>query len=175
MREPCAARELKTKGIGCVRPERESTRSDVRSGILLELMKRFPLMTVFAALAALSACGPGVDRESTLARLRTAMEEEVVDQDVLAEHNRLVLLVRDAGVLNEMRRAEVQTHLGRGQECGSRELCVRQGFKPTDWVYEVGRRDGLPWGPTLIIGFDRQGFVDGVYTLTREGAQGPTR
>ncbi len=129
-------------------------------------MKRTLLLAVLCA--AIPACGPGVDREGTLTRLRAAIDEDVADQDVLAEHNRLVLTVRDGGVLNDMRRSEVEAQLGRGQECGSRELCARQGFQPTDWVYEVGRRDGLPWGPTIIIGFDRQGFVDGVYTLTRE-------
>lgn len=129
-------------------------------------MTRLLLLTMLCA--AVPACGPGVDREATLTRLRAAIEEDVADEDVLAEHNRLVATVRDGAVLSDLRRHEVEERLGRGQECGSRELCARQGFQPTDWVYEVGRRDGLPWGPTLIVGFDRQGFVDGVYTLTRE-------
>ena len=34
-------------------------------------------------------------------------------------------------------------------------------------VYEIGQREGVAWGPTMIIGFDRQGIVDHVYTLTR--------
>lgn len=114
------------------------------------------------------ACGPGIDREATLDRLRSALDADITDEEVLAEHNRIVRTVREGNALSGMRRAEVQAALGRGQECGSRELCARHGFRVTDWTYEVGRRDGLPWGPTLIVGFDRQGIVDGVYTLTRE-------
>lgn len=128
------------------------------------------LLLTLAALAAglLSACGPAVNRDETLARLRAAIDEDVADEDVLAEHNRLVRTVRESDLLQGMRRFEVEAALGRGQECGTRQLCTRHGFQPTDWVYEVGRRDGLPWGPTIVVGFDRQGIVDGVYTLTRE-------
>lgn len=127
------------------------------------------LASIVALLALIPACGgPSVDREGTLTRLRTAIDEDIPDDTVLADHNRLVVTVRDGNVLDGMRRSEVEAALGRGQECGNRELCTGQGFRETDWVYEVGRRDGLPWGPTIVIGFDRQGIVDGVYTLTRE-------
>ena len=115
------------------------------------------------------ACGPTVDREGTLAALREAITEELQpgDAETLERHNRLVEQVRDGGVVDGMRRHEVEAALGRGAECGSRDLCARHGFAATAWVYEVGRRDGVSWGPTLIIGFDRQGVVEGVYTLTR--------
>jgi hypothetical protein len=128
-------------------------------------MKRLIVLTLFCA--AIPACGPGVDREATLTRLRAALEADVTDEDVLREHNELVTTVREGSVLHGMRRSEVQERLGRGQECGVRELCAEHGFTPTDWTYEVGQRDGMAWGPTLIVGFDRQGIVDGVYTLTR--------
>ncbi len=128
-------------------------------------MKRLIVLTLFCA--AIPACGPGVDREATLTRLRAALEADVTDEDVLREHNELVRTVREGSVLHGLRRGEVQERLGRGQECGVRELCAAHGFTPTDWTYEVGQRDGMPWGPTLIVGFDRQGIVDGVYTLTR--------
>lgn len=97
------------------------------------------------------------------------MTEEIPPDDpsVLEDHNQIVETARDGNVFDGMRRHEVEEELGRGQECGSRELCARQGFAPTAWVYEIGRRDGVAWGPTLIIGFDRQGIVDNVYTLVR--------
>lgn len=129
-------------------------------------MKR-ALLLIALGLSML-ACGPGIDREATLDRLRAALDADVTDDEVLAEHNQLVRTVREGNALSGLRRAEVQAAIGRGQECGIRELCARRGFQPTDWTYEVGQRDGLPWGPTLIVGFDRQGIVDGVYTLTRE-------
>jgi hypothetical protein len=110
-----------------------------------------------------------VDREDTLARLREAMTEELPQEEAtrLEDHNRLVEAARDGNVFDGMRRSEVEEALGRGQECGTRELCARHGFSETAWVYEVGRRDGVPWGPTLIVGFDRQGVVDNVYSLVR--------
>jgi hypothetical protein len=113
------------------------------------------------------ACGPGVNRTELLGELRAAIEEEVPDEDVLDRHNAVVVRVRETDVMQGMRRSEVEEMLGRGTECGSRDLCARQEFAPTDWTYEVGRREGVPWGPTLIVGFDREGRVDGVYTLTR--------
>ena len=122
------------------------------------------------AALTLAACGgPAVDRDETFARLREAMNTEIPPEgeEVLEAHNQLVETVRDEGIFDGMRRFEVQEKLGRGQECGGRALCAERGFPPTAWVYEIGRRDGLPWGPTLIVGFDRQGFVENVFTLTR--------
>lgn len=133
-------------------------------------MKRMIRMVCMISVCgglALAACGPGVDREGTLTRLRAAIDEDVSEPTVLEDHNQLVENVRDGNVFDGMRRSEVEAALGRGQECGARELCAQHGFRDTDWVYEVGRRDDLPWGPTIIVGFDRQGIVDNVYTLTR--------
>ncbi len=132
------------------------------------------LVTLLAGALALasttSGCGgASVDRETTLSRLRAALTEELVEGDAttLEDHNQLVEDVRDANVLDGMRRFEVEEALGRGQECGTRPLCADHDLDPTDWIYEVGRREGLPWGPTLVVGFGRQGIVDRVYTLTR--------
>ena len=134
-------------------------------------MNRVLLVALTLALLGLvPGCGgASVDRESTLSGLREAMTREIPEgeSEVLEEHNQLVVNARDGNVFDGMRRHEVEAELGRGQECGSRPICARGGFEPDDWVYEIGRRDGLPWGPTMIIGFDRQGIVDHVYTLTR--------
>lgn len=123
-----------------------------------------------AASALAPGCGgASVDREATFTRLRAAMTEELPQGDTttLEDHNQLVEDVRDGNVFDGMRRFEVEEALGRGTECGPRPICSEHGFQPTDWIYEVGRRDGVPWGPTMVIGFDRQGIVEHVYTLTR--------
>ncbi|MCB9593322.1 MAG: hypothetical protein H6719_11380 [Sandaracinaceae bacterium] len=127
---------------------------------------------VALALAAGLAPGCGgasVDRETTISRLREAMTAELAQGDATAleDHNQLVEDVRDGNVFDGMRRAEVETQLGRGEDCGTRPICSEHDFLPTDWIYEVGQREGVPWGPTMVIGFDRQGFVENVYTLTR--------
>ena len=126
-------------------------------------------LALSALFAALPGCGASVEREATLASLRAAMTEELPPDDptTLENHNQLVEDARDGNVFLEMWCSEVRDALGPGQDCGSRDICARGGFEPDDWVYEIGQRDGVPWGPTLIIGFDRQGIVDNVYTLTR--------
>lgn len=127
-----------------------------------------------AALTLLAALTPGcggasVDREGTLSRLRDALTEELPpgDTDTLEAHNRIVEDIRDGDVLEGMRRHEVQDAIGRGDECGTRALCAEHDFQADDWIYEVGTRDGVAWGPTIVVGFDRQGIVTNVYTLTR--------
>ena len=131
---------------------------------------RVVLVSIFGALL-LSApgCGASIDRQTTLDALRVALAEEIPSDDptILENHNQLVVDAREGNVFLEMRRSEVQEQMGRGQECGARDLCARGGFEADDWVYEVGQRDGVPWGPTLILGFDRQGVVEHVYSLTR--------
>ncbi|MGE0788720.1 MAG: hypothetical protein AB7S26_23815 [Sandaracinaceae bacterium] len=126
--------------------------------------------SILALALCLGACGgASVDRDTTLARLRNALSEEIAQGDTatLEDHNQLVEQVRDHGLLDGLRRSEVEQYLGRGQECGTRPICSEHGFDGNAWIYEVGRRDGLPWGPTIVVGFGQQGFVEDIYTLTR--------
>ncbi|MCA9611007.1 MAG: hypothetical protein KC619_35680 [Myxococcales bacterium] len=128
------------------------------------------LLLLLCVGASAPGCGgASVDREATFARLREAMTEELAQGDAttLEDHNQLVENVRDGNVFDGMRRFEVEEALGRGTECGPRPICSEHGFLATDWIYEVGQREGVPWGPTMVIGFDRQGIVEHVYTLTR--------
>lgn len=132
-------------------------------------MRNASIATLMVLLSLPGCGGASVDREETLTRLRSALSAELAQGDnvTLEDHNQLVESIRDGNVLDGMRRSEVEEALGRGQECGNRPLCADHGFGETGWVYEVGQREGVAWGPTLIIGFDRQGIVDNVYTLTR--------
>lgn len=133
-------------------------------------MTRWLLVLPLLAFLVPGCGGASVDSEATFAALRDAMTEEIPPDDdgtILGRHNEVVTQARDGGIFDGMRRFEVEEKLGRGQECASRALCADHGFGPTAWVYEIGRRDGLPWGPTIIVGFDRQGIVDNVFTLTR--------
>lgn len=126
-------------------------------------------LLLFVLASAAGCGGPPVDREGTFRRLREARTAELApsDAEALEDHNRLVESARDANLLDGMRRHEVEAALGRGDECAARPICAQRGFNETDWVYEIGQRDGVPWGPTLVVGFDRQGIVERVYTLTR--------
>lgn len=117
-----------------------------------------------------AGCPRTMDRPSTLTRLRSAIDEEVSGAVVLEDHNQLVEDVVSTSVLEGMYESELQEALGRGDECGVRPLCSEHGFRASDWTYEVGRQAGdpaLPAGPTLIVGFNRQGRVERTYYMTR--------
>lgn len=134
-------------------------------------MSRSLRRAIALALAALApACGAAVDHTATLANLRDAIDAPVTGPEVRERHNQLVEDVVRGAALEGLRQHEVQERIGRGEQCGARPLCADRGFRPTDWIYDVGRdpRDPqLPAGPTLIVGFDSAGIVDGTYFVTR--------
>lgn len=129
-----------------------------------------PIATAITLAAAAPSCGPGVDHTPTLHRLRDAIEAPIRDPSQLEDHNQLVEDVVRQGALEGLRQHEVQARIGRGAQCGVRPLCAEHGFRASDWVYDVGRdptNPDLPAGPTLIVGFDAQGFVNGTYYSVR--------
>lgn len=126
------------------------------------------LVLVLGALA--PACGAAVDHTATFARLRDAIDAPITGPEVREDHNQLVEDVSQGGALEGLRQHEVQERIGRGEQCGTNRLCADHGFRPTDWIYDVGRDPDdpqLPAGPTLIVGFDSAGIVDGTYFVTR--------
>lgn len=128
------------------------------------------LVLLALALLPIAGCGARANPAETLSRLRAAIDEPVADTVVLEDHNQLVEDAVQSGALEGLRQYQIQEQLGRGQECGTRSLCADHGFRPTDWVYEIGRDPddaSLPAGPTLIIGFDSSGIVTDTYYLTR--------
>lgn len=135
-------------------------------------MSRTLVVTSIAlCLAALaSGCGAAVDHRATLANLRDAIGAPITGPEVRERHNQLVEDVVRGGALDGLRQHEVQERIGRGEQCGTSRLCAERGFRPTDWTYDVGRDPSdpqLPAGPTLIVGFDSAGIVDGTYFVTR--------
>jgi hypothetical protein len=133
-------------------------------------MHRIVLSSLVLAALALSGCPRTMDRPSTLAHLQRAIGEEVTGGPVLDDHNQLVRDIVESGVLEGMFQQEVQDAIGRGEECGTRDLCHAHGFVPSDWTYEIGHAPGdpsLPAGPTLVIGFDRTGRVNNTYYSLR--------
>lgn len=134
-------------------------------------MYRMLLASLALALVALApGCGAAVDHTATLANLRDAIGAPITGPEVRERHNQLVEDVVRGGALDGLRQHEVQERVGRGTQCGTSSLCAERGFRPTDWIYDVGRdpRDpALPAGPTLIVGFDSAGIVDGTYFVTR--------
>ncbi len=117
-----------------------------------------------------ASCGAAADHTATLRRLHEAMSAEVASSEVLEDHNRLVEDVVSSGALEGLFQREVTERIGRGQTCGTSELCAEHGFRPTDWIYDVGHAPGdpdLPAGPTLVVGFDSSGRVIDTYYRTR--------
>lgn len=127
------------------------------------------ILITLLALGA-GACGPAIDHTATWTRLRAAITAPIDSPAQMDEHNQLVRDVVDSNALDGLRMFEVQERIGRGDQCGSRALCHERGFRPTDWVYDVGRQASdpeLPAGPTLIVGFDTAGFVVRTHYVTR--------
>ena len=128
------------------------------------------ISTALFGLAVGAGCGAAADHTATLRRLHEAIGAEVASSVVLEEHNRLVEDVVSSGALEGLFQREVTERIGRGQECGSSDLCASHGFRPTDWMYDVGHAPGdpdLPAGPTLVVGFDTSGRVIDTYYRTR--------
>lgn len=120
--------------------------------------------------AMIEGCGPPADHTATLTRLRDAISAPITTPTQMEDHNQLVETVVQTSALDGLRQFEVQERIGRGDQCGARQLCQEQGFRATDWVYDVGRQASdpqLPAGPTLIVGFDSTGFVERTYYVTR--------
>jgi hypothetical protein len=138
-------------------------------------MTRFSLVSVAAFLGlVLAGCPTTMDRSTTLPRLQRAIGAEVTGAVELEDHNQLVEDVVHSGVLEGMFQSELEEALGRGTECGARELCAQHHFRQTDWTYDVGHAPGdpsLPAGPTLVVGFDRTGRVDNTYYQVRRGPE----
>ena len=138
-------------------------------------MNRLALALLLASAAlALSGCPVTMDRSTTMPRLAHAIGGEVTDAVVLEDHNQLVEDIVQSGVMEGMFQSEVEQAIGRGTECGTRDLCREHHFRADDWTYEVGHAPGdpsLPAGPTLVVGFDRTGRVDNTYYSVRRGPQ----
>lgn len=136
----------------------------------MTIRSTFRVGSSLAMLGIVACGGVTLDRPATLQRLRTAIDAEVTDYTVLEDHNQLAEDVGRSGVLEGMFQQDVQDALGRGADCGVSDICARRGFRPTDWVYELGHAPGdpsLPAGPTLILGFDGTGRVVQTFYLTR--------
>ena len=136
------------------------------------------MKTVCALGLAIAAagCGPAADHTATLQHLRAAIDEPIASEETAEQHNQLVEVVVREGALEGLRQFEVQERIGRGEECGLRAVCRDHDFRPTDWVYDVGRNatdPELPAGPTLLVGFDSAGIVDNAYYVTRRAGTSP--
>jgi hypothetical protein len=123
--------------------------------------------TIVAA-ALLVACGPAVDREATLDRLRAAAAVEVDSAEEVAELNALALQVSEGRLLDGLYRDQVEAAIGRGRRCGPDPLCSRQGFANDDLIYFIGQRGGVPAGPRLLVGFDGTGRCDATFVYREE-------
>jgi hypothetical protein len=116
----------------------------------------------------IAACGgPSLPREEHWSRLGAAINASVASPAQSAEHSRVVQAVVDDGALDDLSRAEVEAHIGRGDDCSRHPRCAELGFEPDDWYYAVGRLgDGASGNlPALIVGFDRTGRVAQVWNL----------
>ena len=129
------------------------------------------LVSAIAALAVLDgACGGGLSdaqAHQLRARLREKMDEPVANRDQRDQHSRTMAEVAESGALNGLNQDQLRSAIGRGAACRM-EICAKNGFRESDWYYEVGVAAGedIKQMPVLIIGFDPRGRAARVWTLT---------
>lgn len=100
-------------------------------------------------------------------RLRDAMGTSIDSRQQRDEQSRLLADIVATGALDGLNSTQLRAALGPGQACRT-ELCDAQGFKDSDWFYEIGRAGSpdVKQVPVLIVGFDSRGRVARVFTLT---------
>jgi hypothetical protein len=129
-------------------------------------------MATPAALALLlaAACGGGLSdaqAHELRSRLRATMADPVATRDQRDQHSRTMVEVADSGALDGLNQEQLRAAIGRGSAC-RHEICAKNGFRESDWYYEVGVAEGedIEQLPVLIIGFDPRGRAARVWTLT---------
>jgi hypothetical protein len=128
-----------------------------------------PVALCTAALALLG-CGGSLNETQVRdlrRQLRDAMSVSVETRAERDEQSKLMVDIVEKGVLDGLNQEELRAALGTGKACRT-ELCDAQGFRDSDWYYEMGVASGeeVDQLPVLIVGFDPRGRAARVYTLT---------
>lgn len=133
------------------------------------IVRRMLRATLALVVCFLAACGggPQVNRDDTLRRLSDAIQAPVASPEEAQDNSRLVEMVVEEGLLEEMTREEVSSKIGRGDDCSRHPRCAEAGFEDDDWFYNVGQMGEGAAGavPILIVGFDRFGKVTRTWNL----------
>lgn len=122
------------------------------------------LLVILISLLAAASC---VSKTQARETLKAAMTAPLHTAEDSAKVSRDVESALDGRALGGMRRLEVQALLGRGDRCGTHQLCAEKKFEQDDWYYIVGeRQEGFSeQPPVMIVGFDREGRVQRVWNL----------
>lgn len=132
-------------------------------------MRRALLMLVLAVPPAFgcSSALSDVEARQQRQRLRAAIGTSLDSRAERDEQSRLLADIVATGALDGLNSSELRAALGPGQACRT-ELCEAQGFKDSDWFYDIGHAGGadVKQVPVLIVGFDARGRVARVFTLT---------
>lgn len=125
------------------------------------------LLMLIATSAGCASAKPAGRPDEWRTRLARAMGQEVPSREKRDELSRLLVDAVDAGAVEGLSMAELETAFGRGTPCAGYALCDRQGFTRDDWYYLIGRSDApaIKQLPVLIIGFTPHGYVGRVFTL----------
>jgi hypothetical protein len=101
------------------------------------------------------------------ARLASAMAEDVPTREKRDELSRVLVDAVDAGAVEGLSMAQLESSFGRGTSCAGYALCAQQGFDRDAWYYVVGRSEepSIRQLPVLIVGFTTHGHVARVFTL----------
>lgn len=129
---------------------------------------RSALHLLFAVAAcACATTKPAGKPEEWRARLARSMTEEVPSRERRDALSRVLVDAVDAGAVEGLSMAQLESAFGRGAACGHNPVCDANGFGADAWYYSIGHATDptIKQLPMLIIGFTPHGYVERVFTL----------
>ena len=95
------------------------------------------------------------------------MAQDVSTREDRDRLSRVMVDAVDAGALEGLSMASLESAFGRGASCAGNALCEQNGFSGGDWHYSVGHTSepSIKQMPILIIGFTPHRYVGRVFTL----------
>lgn len=95
------------------------------------------------------------------------MAEDVTTRQDRDRLSKVMVDAVDAGALEGLSMADVESAFGRGASCDGNKLCDQNGFGSGDWYYSVGHttEPSIKQMPILIVGFTSHQYVGRVFTL----------
>ncbi len=132
-------------------------------------VRRHLLLLVTTCAMGAFGCGAALSPQRAREELRTLRHAPVSSGEEAAKLSARLDRAVQSGVLDGMRRPQVEQLLGRGEPCSRMPECTRRGLAPNDLYYVFGDASGYPGRrPVLLVAFDRFDRVERTWTIRVE-------
>jgi len=167
MRTPAASPACRSRGGRDFPARRASSVSARRRPLYPGRMRILCGLIAIWMLGGCATAKPAGRPDEWRLRLARAMREDVPTREKRDALSRTLVDAVDAGAVEGMSMAELDSAFGPGISCAGDALCDREGFSANDRFYPIGHSDepSIKQLPVLIIGFTPHGYVGRVFTL----------